>query len=82
MRRHRSRCPVGTQLPRLRAGFATLRALPLWVHATLAKQPGDPREASYTLDPFERAETHDPLWNAAQRELIRTGVMQNVVRML
>ena len=60
----------------------TLEALPPWVHKTLSDHAADPREALYTLDELERAATHEELWNAAQRELMRTGVMHNVVRML
>ncbi len=60
----------------------TLEALPEWVHKAMAKHAGDVREATYTLEQFERAETHDELWNAAQRELVLSGVMHNVVRML
>lgn len=62
--------------------YGTLGALPEWVHRTMAKHAGDEREATYTLAEFERAATHDELWNAAQRELVRSGVMHNVVRML
>ncbi len=62
--------------------FGTLAALPEWVHKTMASHAADPREALYTLGQFEHAETHDQLWNAAQRELLQTGVMHNVVRML
>ena len=62
--------------------YGTLQGLPAWVHKTMAEHAGDPREAVYTLDEFERAATHDELWNAAQRELVTSGVMHNVVRML
>lgn len=62
--------------------FGTLAGLPEWVHTTLTKHAGDVREATYTLEQFERAETHDELWNAAQRELVLSGVLHNVVRML
>ena len=31
---------------------------------------------------FERAKTHDPLWNAAQTQLIREGRIHNYLRML
>jgi deoxyribodipyrimidine photo-lyase len=62
--------------------FATLDALPAWVHKTMREHAGDPREAEYTLQEFETAATHDPLWNAAQRGLATSGVMHNVVRML
>jgi len=42
----------------------------------------DPREANYSLAQLEQAATHDALWNAAQRELLQTGGIHNVVRML
>jgi deoxyribodipyrimidine photo-lyase len=34
------------------------------------------------LEQFEAAETHDPLWNAAQRQLVREGRIHNYLRML
>ena len=61
--------------------FATLHALPPWIHATMRKHVGDEREAIYSLDQLERAETHEPLWNAAQRELVASGTIHNVMRM-
>jgi deoxyribodipyrimidine photo-lyase len=36
----------------------------------------------YTLAQFEAGETHDPLWNAAQRQLLQEGRIHNYVRML
>ena len=62
--------------------FGKLRGLPEWVHKTMEKHKDDPREAIYSLAQLERAETHDELWNAAQREIVRTGYMHNVTRML
>jgi deoxyribodipyrimidine photo-lyase len=59
----------------------TLDALPAWARATLAKHDGDKRDWIYTRDQFERAETHDPLWNAAQRELLRDGKIHGYYRM-
>ena len=35
----------------------------------------------YTLEQFERAETHDELWNAAQIEMVTTGKMHGFMRM-
>lgn len=64
------------------AEYRTLAGLPEWVHRTMTKHAGDAREATYSLGDFERAATHDELWNAAQRELVLTGAMHNVVRML
>lgn len=57
-------------------------SLPLWTRATLEAHAGDPREHHYTLDQFATANTHDPLWNAAQRELRDEGRMHNYLRML
>ncbi|MGD2135287.1 MAG: hypothetical protein PVF27_03960 [Gemmatimonadales bacterium] len=57
-------------------------ALPEWARNTLAAHAGDPREYVYTLDAFETAATHDELWNAAQRQLVREGRIHNYLRML
>ncbi|MDH5234962.1 MAG: deoxyribodipyrimidine photo-lyase [Gemmatimonadota bacterium] len=62
--------------------FGKLRGLPDWVHRSMEKHKDDTREAIYPLAELEAAETHDDLWNAAQRELVRTGAMHNVTRML
>ena len=48
----------------------------------VGKHAADPRDHVYTLAQFEAAETHDEIWNAAQRELSRTGRMHNYLRML
>jgi deoxyribodipyrimidine photo-lyase len=60
----------------------TLDALPAWVHATMRAHARDRREHTYTLEQLEHAGTYDDLWNAGQRELVQSGVMHNVVRML
>jgi deoxyribodipyrimidine photo-lyase len=62
--------------------YGKLKGLPEWVHKTMDKHKDDPREVVYSLGQLERAETHDELWNAAQREIVRTGFMHNVTRML
>ena len=58
------------------------RALPAWARATLGAHAGDRREHAYTPGEWERGATHDPLWNAAQRELVATGSIHNYLRML
>ena len=60
----------------------SLAALPDWVHRSMAKHAGDVRDFTYDLAALEGGETHDELWNAGQRELVQTGAMHNVVRML
>jgi len=57
-------------------------ALPPWALATLHMHSSDEREFVYDLDAWESASTHDPLWNAAQRELVATGGIHNYLRML
>lgn len=57
-------------------------SLPDWAQKTLTETKDDPREHLYTLEQFEHAQTHDELWNAAQREIVQTGKMHNYMRML
>jgi len=59
----------------------SLSSLPNWAHATLAKHARDRREPSYTREQFERAGTHDALWNATQTELLTRGVIHGYYRM-
>jgi len=54
---------------------------PDWAKATLDEHRADPREYNYDRDTFERAETHDELWNAAQMEMVLTGKMHGYMRM-
>jgi deoxyribodipyrimidine photo-lyase len=65
-----------------RDDYDQYESLPSWAQATLSKHAADPREHLYSLAQFEAAQTHDPLWNAAQRQLVREGRMQNYLRML
>jgi len=65
-----------------RDDFDRYESLPDWAQATLGQHARDPRPALYELEEFERAATHDPLWNAAQRQLVREGRMHNYLRML
>lgn len=55
---------------------------PAWALRTIEDHRGDVREFAYTAEQFEQARTHDPLWNAAQRCLVREGWMPNYLRML
>ncbi len=47
----------------------------------LIEHTADSRPNRYTFDQLERAETHDDLWNAAQREMVEGGWMHNYMRM-
>ena len=55
--------------------------LPEWARKTLAEHAGDDRPHLYDREALEAAETHDPYWNAAMREMKHTGFMHNYMRM-
>jgi deoxyribodipyrimidine photo-lyase len=57
-------------------------SLPGWAQHTLEKHAGDRREYVYGAEELEQARTHDPLWNAAQRQMMREGWFHNYMRML
>jgi len=57
-------------------------SLPPWARTTLDQHEQDERPHLYTLPQLEQALTHDPLWNAAQTQLLREGRMHNYLRML
>lgn len=52
-----------------------------WAHRTLAKHARDRRPVIYPEAQLQNAETHDPLWNAAQMQMVNTGWMHNSMRM-
>ena len=62
--------------------YGRYESLPDFARKTLAEHADDPRPHVYTLEQFENAETHDPLWNAAQNQLRREGIIHNYLRML
>ena len=61
--------------------YDTFACLPDWAKKTLAEHEGDKREYVYTKEQFENAGTHDPYWNAAQKEMVITGKMHGYMRM-
>ena len=62
--------------------YARYDTLPEWALETLEAHATDPRPYVYTLEEFDRARTHDELWNAAQRQLVGQGFIHNYLRML
>jgi deoxyribodipyrimidine photo-lyase len=56
-------------------------AFPAWARATLAKHEADTRPYLVTEGQLDAGETPDPLWNAAQRQLLTTGHMHGWLRM-
>ena len=65
-----------------RPDYDRYESLPDWARKTLREHAKDRREYLYTPDEFEQARTHDPLWNAAQRQLVAEGRIHNYLRML
>jgi deoxyribodipyrimidine photo-lyase len=73
---------LGYNMASQRPDYADFASLPVWARQTLEQHEDDPREHLYTLDEFDRGATHDPLWNAAQVQLVREGRIHNYLRML
>jgi deoxyribodipyrimidine photo-lyase len=73
---------LGFNMAALRADHREYESLPEWARNTLAEHASDPRPYLYSLEQLDSASTHDELWNAAQRQLRREGVIQNYLRML
>lgn len=57
------------------------QAFPAWAAKTLSEHLDDERDICYSLAEFEQGRTHDELWNAAQRQLLRTGKLHGYMRM-
>ncbi|HKI47278.1 MAG TPA: FAD-binding domain-containing protein [Balneolales bacterium] len=62
--------------------YDKFESLPNWVLETFEEHKSDPREYVYSLQQFEQAQTHDEIWNAAQRQLVVEGYIHNYLRML
>lgn len=59
----------------------TPAAFPAWGAATLEKHRADPRPHLAAEAELEAGDSPDPLWNAAQRQLLATGHMHGWLRM-
>ena len=62
--------------------FDRPESLPDWARKTLGRHARDRRVFLYDYNAFASAQTHDPLWNAAQNQLLREGRIHNYLRML
>ena len=52
-----------------------------WADRSLRRHAKDRRKFSYSEKQLENAETHDPLWNAAQKQMVLSGWMHGYLRM-
>jgi deoxyribodipyrimidine photo-lyase len=73
---------VGYNFCTHRPDYDRYDSLPPWAQKTLQQHTGDHRLHLYTPEQFESAATHDPLWNAAQGQLVRDGHIHSYMRML
>lgn len=73
---------LGYNMTSHRNDYDRYESLPDWAQKTLGKHLSDPRQYVYSPDAFAEARTHDPLWNAAQTQLLREGRIHNYLRML
>ena len=55
--------------------------IPGWAQKTLADHQHDERGHIYSRRQLEKADTHDPYWNACMLEMKYTGFMHNYMRM-
>ncbi|MCX8069834.1 MAG: deoxyribodipyrimidine photo-lyase [Thermodesulfovibrionales bacterium] len=61
--------------------YDNFNGLPQWAKDSLLKHAKDKREYLYDENIFEKAQTHDDLWNAAQMEMVIKGKMHGYMRM-
>ena len=60
--------------------YDTTGAFPIWARRSLDEHRSDPRDHIYSVRELEGANTHDPLWNAAQTELLKIGKIHGSLR--
>lgn len=61
--------------------YDTLRGVPDWAQRSLSAHEYDVRPYQYTFQQLEQAQTYDQSWNAAQKQLLKTGKMHGYMRM-
>ena len=65
-----------------RPDVSSFRSLPDWARKTMRMHESDARSYLYTTEQLEAGDTHDEVWNAAQRQLLLDGVVHSYLRML
>ncbi len=66
---------------RFNCNYENFDACEPWADVTHRKHARDLRQYLYSEKQLEDAETHDPLWNAAQKQMVLTGWMHGYLRM-
>lgn len=66
---------------RFNPDYDSMQCLEPWAQRSLSEHARDPRMVTYSEKELEQGLTHDPLWNAAQKQMVLTGWMHNYLRM-
>jgi deoxyribodipyrimidine photo-lyase len=61
--------------------YDSIECMERWADRSFAQHQSDRREILYSPEQMDNAATHDPLWNAAQKQMVLTGWMHNYLRM-
>ena len=61
--------------------YKSFEGLETWAKSSLNQHRFDVRPYLYSKEEFEKANTHDDLWNAAQIELLKRGKIHSYMRM-
>ena len=61
--------------------YDSVECMEPWADRSFAQHTSDRRPILYSPEQLDNAETHDPLWNAAQKQMVLTGWMHNYLRM-
>jgi len=73
---------VGFHFAHHTPNYDQFESLPDWAQQTLLEHEADQREVIYTYEQLANSETDDDIWNAAQRQLVKEGIIHNYLRML
>jgi deoxyribodipyrimidine photo-lyase len=72
---------LAINLVRFNEQYDSFEIMENWARASYAEHAHDHRSVVYSAEQMENAETHDPLWNAGQKQMVLSGWMHNYVRM-
>jgi deoxyribodipyrimidine photo-lyase len=72
---------LAVNLVKYSENYDSMEVMENWAKASYAEHARDSRPVLYSADQLENAETHDPLWNAGQKQMVITGWMHNYLRM-
>ena len=61
--------------------YDNMKSIPAWAYESLMMHADAAKKYVYKPEELERSMTHDPYWNAAQNQLVVTGVIHNYMRM-